>query len=131
MRWVLLLAVFAALTTGCGKPERVPVYPVSGRVMLKGKPLAGWMVVLHPEPAPANDESPYPLPRADVDKEGRFRFHTYDYETNDGAPVGTYKISFVQMEGAKPRQVYWPSTVEVRPETNEFPPFDITPFDKE
>lgn len=128
MRRVALLAVIAitVFATGCGN-GRVPTYPVSGRVTLKGKPPTGWIVVLHLEPPPPTGEHPHPLPRADVDETGRFQFHTY--EANDGAPAGTYKISFVQTEGANPRQVYWPHKVEVRAEPNEFPPFDITPYD--
>lgn len=139
-RCVLLLAVML-VTAGCGT-DQVPVYPVSGRVTINGKPPVGegWMAVLHREPAPVSgDEYPHPLPRAKVEPDGRFRFHTYG--ADDGAPTGTYKISFVNMADSnesdvrakeKPSageetsaQLYWPIIIEVRPQPNELLPFDI------
>ena len=143
MRRVVLLAVVAGLAAGCG-PNRVPVYPVSGRLTIEGKtPTEGWIAALHLEPAPAG-EYPHPLPRARVGPDGRFQFHTY--ETDDGAPAGTYKISFIYLPDMqdkedeefkedkrdmkakgdnKSRQLYWPELVQVHPETNELPPFNI------
>lgn len=146
MRRVVALAVVIGFVGGCGGPERVPVYPVSGRVTVNGKPPAGWVAALHLEPAPSG-EYPHPLPRAKVEADGRFRFRTYD--AGDGAPAGTYRISFIEMGGRaraedaedegdkkinkagsakgekKSRQVYWPNTVEVSPGPNELPLIDI------
>jgi hypothetical protein len=123
MRRVVLLAAVAVLVAGCGS-GRVPVYPVTGRVTVEGKPAAGWIVALHLEPAPTG-KYPHPLPRARVGEDGRFQFHTY--ESSDGAPAGIYKISFILMteDGKDARQVYWPEPVQIRPESNELPPFDI------
>src|SRR5215470_11312271 len=107
---VALLIVVSGLTMGCGS-ERVPVYPVSGRLTINGKvPSEGWIVALHLEPAPdPNATYPHPLPRADVGPDGRFQFFTY--ETADGAPAGTFKVSFMRLEGGA-RQVYWPNPIE-------------------
>ncbi len=92
-RLLLLMACVAALVCGCGS-DRVPVYPVSGQLFVNGQPAEGWIVMLHLEPAPdPNAKYPHPLPRAAVGPDGRFQFHTY--EKNDGAPVGTYKVSFL------------------------------------
>lgn len=136
---IALLAVMAGLITGC-ESDRVPVYPVSGRVTINGKPPVGWVAVLHLEPAPdPSKRYPHPLPKALVGADGRFQIHTYGID--DGAPAGTYKISFmnlgggamVDMEnkegkdatGEKKSQVYWPDVIEIRPEPNELSAFDI------
>jgi hypothetical protein len=147
MRRVVLLAVVTGFFVGCGS-NRVPVYPVSGRLTVNGKPPPeGWVAALHLEPAPTG-EYPHPLPRARVGEDGRFQFHTYG--TDDGAPAGTYKISFIDMTekvgrggkedpeddkedkraknskgNKKVRQVYWPNPIEIRPELNELPSFDL------
>lgn len=147
MRRVALLVAFAGLTfAGCGKHERVPTYPVSGRVIINGKPPpAGWTAALHLEPPPdPNAPYPHPIPRAKIGPDGRFLFRTY--ESSDGVPAGTYKISFIDTrrpgetrdtedenakitkkakEDKKHRQVYWSTPIEIRPEANELPPFDL------
>jgi len=89
--------------------------------------------MLHFEPAPpANGPYPHPLPLAEIGPDGRFQFHTYG--TDDGAPAGTYKISFIDGEGdgiklpnqtERTTQLYWPTPIEIRPEPNELPPFDL------
>lgn len=83
-------ALLVALApVGCEKPEaRVPVYPVSGKVLVGGKPVAGVMVVLHAadgsQPAPAR-------PNAKTAADGTFRLSTY--EPQDGAPAGTFAVT--------------------------------------
>jgi hypothetical protein len=151
MRRIVLLAVaglLVAFASGCGS-GRVPTYPVSGRLAINGKPPAeGWVAVLHLESTPASiKDYPHPLPRAKVGPDGRFQFRTY--EQDDGAPAGKYKISFINVkemeagasaadegdvpnsaarpakEQRKSPQVYWPEAIEIRPEPNELPPFDL------
>lgn len=144
----LMILGLATLTAGCGD-GRVPTYPVSGTVRFNDRSPEGWMAVLHPEPPPTG-EHPHPLPRAKVHPDGRFRFRTYG--ADDGAPAGTYRVSFVQMGAAPPtpapgdeadgvanpvqagtpnppdkksRQVYMPHPVQVAPGENELPPFEI------
>lgn len=148
MKRNVLLMMFAASVAvsaaGCGS-DRVPTYPVSGRLTVNGKPPPeGWIAILHLEPAPDPKEKyPHPVPRARVEPNGRFQFHTY--ERDDGAPAGNYKISFVDvktserqsatkdepegnkntMNSKKSSQVYWPAPIEIRPEPNELPSFDL------
>jgi hypothetical protein len=66
----------------------LPLYPVHGRVLLDGKPMAGAMVILHP----AGDVGLDGLkPRALADAEGWFKIYTY--VIGDGAPAGNYAVT--------------------------------------
>lgn len=74
-----------------GTPEgQVPVYPVSGQVQFKGKPLSGALVVLHP-----TDDAKYgsgvPRPSGRTDEKGQFLLRTFSLD--DGAPAGSYRVS--------------------------------------
>jgi hypothetical protein len=90
MRTGLYAAAVAALAlAGCGKTEsRVPVHPVSGKVLVGGKPVAGVMIVLHAadgsQPAPSK-------PNAKTAADGTFHLSTYDPQ--DGAPAGEYAVT--------------------------------------
>jgi len=48
---LLTLAAVARVASGCGKsgPERIPVFPTEGKVIWKGQPAPGALVVLHPK----------------------------------------------------------------------------------
>lgn len=84
-------ALFAALVCcSCGKgPQRLPVFPVKGRVMLGTRPAAGAMVVFHPVSGLAADAKLRPV--AAVQDDGTFEAHTYDYK--DGLPAGEYAVT--------------------------------------
>jgi hypothetical protein len=79
------------LMTGCsGTPEgRVAVYPVRGKVLYRGKPLADALVVFQPT-TPAKPGVDVPQPTGRTDAEGLFRLHTY--EGSDGASAGDYLV---------------------------------------
>src|SRR2546423_1070374 len=82
-----LLAVCLG-SAGCGDAGRLPVHPAAGQVLLAGKPVPQALVVLHPE----GDASPDAVrPQATADADGAFRLSTY--ETGDGAPAGTYRVT--------------------------------------
>ncbi len=78
------LIVFAA---GCSKGGRKQVYPVRGRVLVQGQPVAGAIVTFHP-PAAAPDD---PRPSAQTDEQGYFTLGSYGKD--DGAPAGDYAVS--------------------------------------
>jgi hypothetical protein len=82
----LLLAV---TTAGCGKaePERVAVFPTTGKITFKGQPTIGATVLLHPK-AP---QEKVPAPRASVAPDGTFKLSTFN--TGDGAPEGEYVLT--------------------------------------
>jgi hypothetical protein len=139
MKRLLLLATAVVWIAGCGT-RRLPVYPVSGQVTVNGVPATGWMAMLHFEPAPTGS-LPHRLPRAAVGPDGRFQFHTFGRD--DGAPAGTYRLSFTLVNDKDPltprikrlapdgtreeqvTRVYIPEPVEIHPESNALPAYDL------
>ena len=92
---VLVTAVVAlAFCQGCGEkmPDgpRVPTFPVVGQILVDGKPPDYLAVTLEPQ-----FEKPQVIPGsgAYTDKDGKFAISTF--ETGDGAPAGTYKLTFM------------------------------------
>jgi hypothetical protein len=87
---MLLAVALAALAGGgCGK-NRAPVYPVTGKVLVKGQPAEGAFLVFHPKEAGDKDT---PRPYATTDADGSFKLTTFD--TGDGAPAGDYRVTVV------------------------------------
>lgn len=84
-----------AFSSGCGKsrPEikgKLPLFPVKGKVIMDGQPLAGATILFYPTkqfPAGAAPQRP----RATVEDDGRFQVSTYG--NKDGAPAGAYKVT--------------------------------------
>jgi hypothetical protein len=96
MRKVLLRLGFKLLfgsavvlsAVSCSKNDRIPLFPVQGKVLLDGKPLAHAFVVFRP----VGEAGPQGLhPRAQADTDGIFVLSTY--ESEDGAPAGEYKVT--------------------------------------
>jgi hypothetical protein len=89
----LLLLVLVA---GCDRPteprdDRLPLYPVRGRVSLHGHPVEGAFIVFHPEYAPSDAGQPCPWGTTGAD--GSFALGTY--AKGDGAPAGSYVVSII------------------------------------
>lgn len=80
-----LLIVAAAISTGCKKSEE-PLVPVTGRVLVDGKPAAGAAIAFHPADA-ANGTHPV----AQVDANGDFQLTTI--RAGDGARPGDYRVT--------------------------------------
>jgi hypothetical protein len=84
-----------SLSAGCGKsrPEikgKMPVFPVKGKVMIDGQPMAGATVLFYPtQDFPKG--SAQQRPRAVAGDDGTFQVSTYD--NNDGAPAGEYRVT--------------------------------------
>ena len=74
----------------------VPLYPVHGRVLLDGKPMAGAMIILHPVGEVGLNGL---KPRALADADGWFKVYTY--AIGDGAPAGQYAVT---IQPKKPKQ---------------------------
>jgi hypothetical protein len=85
----LFVAAVAASLPACGGDGNLPCYPVSGKVTLDGKPLAGVTVVLHPVDKARFKRDERPFARTEAD--GSFKLTTY--EKQDGAPDGEYKVA--------------------------------------
>lgn len=94
--------LFAAmLTIGCGSPPadipKVNLYPVMGIISVDGKPAKGVHVVLHPV---GNNDPSAVTPNGITDDTGVFSLTTYSVA--DGAPEGSYQLSFSWPEAASP-----------------------------
>lgn len=88
------LALVALMATGCGGDElrKLPVAQARGKVLYKGKPPVGAVVLL----VPAKDASPDAIkPRGVVGADGVFELATYPSADGkaDGAPPGEYRVS--------------------------------------
>jgi hypothetical protein len=134
MRRSWLLALFlCAVACGRNPYGDHPPHPVSGRVLVNGKPADGADVTFYH----VDDWGPKTIvPVARTDEEGRFALSTYDPE--DGAPVGGYQV-----------EITWPAyrhgrdigpdrlgnkyakrgtsglTASIDEHTRELPPFDL------
>jgi hypothetical protein len=89
------LAVLFALMLldGCGRkrgPEPKPTHPVSGRVMMNGRPVANALIIFHPLDADAADSSAV---RAYGRTDAAGNFFLATYKAGDGAPVGRYAMT--------------------------------------
>ena len=132
---VLLILPLALASVSCGKSDRKPVFPVSGQILMDGKPLAYAYVVFHPQGVTGADDV---RPRAHADAKGSFRLSTYD--TADGAPVGEYRITVEKYKPPKesdkglpvnllPARYAKPDTsnltARIQQGANELPPLQI------
>jgi hypothetical protein len=88
------IAVLILMPTlaGCDDSDRVSVYPVSGKVLHRGRPAAGANVIFHATD-PSAAASSVPIPRGTVQADGTFELSSY--EESDGAPAGTYDVTVI------------------------------------
>jgi hypothetical protein len=96
-RAILAIAPLAvALWSGCGdgRPERVPV---SGRVLIDGKPLETGNIRIHP---PANRPA-----SAKIQPDGSFTLSTYEF--GDGAVTGTHPVTVTSIKMLSANTVRW------------------------
>jgi len=92
--WLFLIGL-----AGCGSStdaNQLPVFPVKGQLAIRGKPATGAFVVLHPMAALDSKVIP---PRGQVRDDGTFSLTTY--KSDDGAPVGEYKVTVEYRELVK------------------------------
>lgn len=85
IRSALLVASFAIGASGCNKSDEALV-PVTGRVLVDGKPAAGAAIAFHPA-----DASNGTHPVAQVDANGDFQLTTI--RSGDGARPGDYRVT--------------------------------------
>lgn len=91
---LFLVALF--LVTGCGdgRPTRVPV---SGQVLIDGKPLAFGSIRFIPADSRASQST--------IDENGRFTLNCY--EKNDGVVVGTHTVTVLACKPISKTLVRW------------------------
>lgn len=95
-RAAVLCGLLLSLTlSGCGSAKQPweHVVPAKGKVLRNGKPVADAEISLFPEDSSIPDSV---RPRAKSDQNGEFVVWTY--ETGDGAPAGSYKVTVVHHE---------------------------------
>lgn len=88
-------AVFTALALVAGScssgPTQKPTFPVTGVVLVDGKPAADLQVTLHNVQGMDSEAPTHTAGRTDQD--GKFAVSTYS--DGDGAPAGEYTLTFV------------------------------------
>lgn len=87
----VLFASMAILVTSCGG-GRKSCYPVSGTILVDGKPAADCMIQFYSADEADHDGPNRVLPLAMADENGKFKISTF--ESNDGAPAGEYEVTF-------------------------------------
>jgi hypothetical protein len=91
---VFSFLVFMIAGCGDGRPTRVPV---SGQVLIDGKPLSrGRIFFASAVGRPSQGR---------LDQEGRFRLSCY--EENDGALLGTHRVTIIAAEPLSPTKTRW------------------------
>ena len=90
LRWFFVVAcisVITSITGGCGdgRPERAPI---SGQVLIDGKPLTCGTICIIPENAR--------MAAGDIGPDGRFTMRCFD--ENDGAVLGTHPVTVTAFE---------------------------------
>jgi hypothetical protein len=93
---LLVLAVLALLSAGCGRGAPYRTAAVSGRVTLNGQPLAGVAVLFQPLPAPGSVNAD-PSSAGITDAEGRYTLRLLGIESK-GAILGKHKVRITPVE---------------------------------
>jgi hypothetical protein len=95
-----VVAFFAASVFGCGKHAgRATVYPVSGKVFVRGTAAEGVRVVFYPTTDELRKPG-MPLPAGETDATGTY--HLQSYAAADGAPLGDYQVTISWPEPVPP-----------------------------
>jgi hypothetical protein len=97
MRRSRAIVVLMVMAAGCGKSGDALV-PVTGRVLVDGKPAAGAAVVFHP--ADGTGDGTHPV--AQVDANGEFQLTTI--RSGDGAVPGEYRVTLTRYVSAPRRK---------------------------
>ena len=82
---------------GCGGQDngRIEVFPVTGKVLVKGQPAEGASVIFYSQ-SPAPEGKTMPVPAGTTDANGDYQLTSY--ESGDGAPAGEYKVAIIWYE---------------------------------
>lgn len=93
---LLLSSAVLLCSQGCGKGvDRDKVYPVTGKLLVQGKPAEGARVTFFRTDESANRPG-MAIPSGEVDSSGVY--HLQAYKPGDGAPVGDYRVAVTWLE---------------------------------
>jgi len=101
--WLVLVPVVSLATIGCGSaqdPNRLPVFPATGKISFKGVVPDGAYVALHSKTNAKAPNGQEVVPTAKVKSDGTFDLSSY--AANDGAPSGEYKVTVEWHKTIKP-----------------------------
>jgi hypothetical protein len=106
---VLLVILTTALACNQTPAERLPVFPVKGKVLYKGNPLPGALVVFErkgavPERANATGTAAPIRATGRAAPDGTFELMTY--QGNDGAPAGDYLVGISSVPSKSERGLF-------------------------
>ena len=99
--FTITICVSVTCFDGCSKGvvDRDKVYPVSGKVLVQGKPAEGARITFYQADETANRPG-MAIPFGDVDSSGVY--HLQSYVPGDGAPVGDYRVAVAWLEPIPP-----------------------------
>lgn len=107
---------------GCSQSDPgVELFPVEGKLLLKGKPLANALVVFHPKSS-ASDQH-VPLSRGQTDAEGKFALSTFN--SHDGAPEGEFAVTVQAYKLEKVGESFLPGPNIIAPKLSTAQTTDI------
>ncbi len=125
--------LFASIQSGCEKRiQRLPVYQVSGKILVNGHPAEHAQISLQPTKAAPKGERAI-IPNAVAQADGTFNVGTYT--GSDGAPAGEYAITViwptVTQEGGE--ETFGPDRLKglYRLPDNPLPKFKVQEHDNE
>ncbi|MBW3543064.1 MAG: hypothetical protein KY476_22630 [Planctomycetes bacterium] len=95
----MMCGLTVAIATSCSRTDsteasRLPVFPVSGKVLVNHQPADGALVVFHPVGAAQSNDL---RPRGKTGPDGSFALGTY--KNADGAPAGQYVVTIIWPAG--------------------------------
>jgi hypothetical protein len=94
--WLLAFALACSGVAGCGS-DRPPLVPVSGQVLIDGKPLTLGYIRFIPENSRAAGGR--------LDQQGRFTLTTYTQ--GDGAAIGRHQVQITAIEPMGETGIKW------------------------
>ena len=108
--WVVVVALF----TGCGGGDTEKLAPVVGKVTVNGGVLASGSVTFHPDVAKGNLTSHIPV--GSIDSNGNYKLMS---STQEGAPLGWYKVTVAAQEPIDPKNPYAPPKHVIDPKFSD------------
>ncbi|HEV3447949.1 MAG TPA: carboxypeptidase-like regulatory domain-containing protein [Gemmataceae bacterium] len=137
--WLLLAGAFCCCSCAGGGPT---LYPVEGKILLKGQPLAGATVTFWPK---QGDQAKMTPSTGNTDEEGNFKLETGN---RIGAPPGDYDVTVIQsrqvpsknnkggmsidpvqtedaLHGAYAKRTKSQLTATIKAGESQLPPFDL------
>lgn len=135
-QYAILAAVLliGSVSSGCQQESSLPVHPVSGTLLVNGKPASGAIVGFHPTQGDLDERGT--IPAGKVKDDGVFVVSTFGVE--DGAPTGEYAVTVFwpqfpsrddpgddRMRGKFALPEKSATTITIKEGENQLPPIDL------